>query len=118
MSAYGIALIAAATIIALITNIRICFFLAEKKWKMEPGNGVFMLIVTSIASVVIAIFLGIVAIRVGGEFYGVAFCLGALFLVGFAWCFVVGAIKGVERILLNLVDSFERVEKPAEKTTA
>jgi hypothetical protein len=102
MSAYNIVLIIVAMALAALSNIRICFFLVDKKWGHDDGNGVFILIASTVATLVIFGYLGYDAIMVGGNFYGLGLVAASIPLTGAIWAYVVGINKVIQRTLLGL----------------
>jgi len=50
MSVYNVLLIIFAMGLAGLSNIHICIFLVEKKWGHDDGNGVFIVIASTIAT--------------------------------------------------------------------
>jgi len=102
MSAYNVVLIIVAITLAGLSNIRICIFLVEKKWGLDAGNGIFILICSTIATLVIFGLLGYDAIKTGGNFFGLGLVAFSIPLVGAIWAYIVGVNKVIQRTLMGL----------------
>ncbi len=102
MTFYNFVLIAAIALLGGLTNIRIGYFLADKKWKMSAENGLFMIIVGTVCAMVVLVFVGMEAIHRGGNFYGLAALVGTIPFVGLCWAYIIASIKAIELVLLGL----------------
>ena len=102
MDFYSWVLMIAACLLMGLSNIRIGVLMAEKKWKLDPNEGVFTVIVSTIAAVIIGVFMSVWAQHFGGNFYQLGVVIIAIPVVGLTWAFVVGLIKTFERMLLGL----------------
>jgi len=102
MSVYNVLLIIFAMGLAGLSNIHICIFLVEKKWGHDDGNGVFIVIASTIATLVIFGWLGYDAIKAGGNFFGLGLVAFSIPLVGAIWAYIVGVNKVIQRTLMGL----------------
>lgn len=100
--AYALVLIVSIMALATLTNLRISYVLTKKKWGLSDDAVFFLGAGTSLVTLVISFVIGYTLCGYG-PIFGLAGVLLSVPFVGFAWIFVVGANKAIERILAGLM---------------
>ena len=103
MDIYGIALVVCAVALASITSMRIAFFLAVRWGFSCTENKVCFTILGGVVAAIVMGFIAVAAVKAGGNLYGIISVVGSVPFVGFAWGFIVGSNKAIERILFGLL---------------